>query len=201
MNTNRTNEHKNAKQICQAQGLYKYLNISSRVTRIVTCPTATRPCIYKFNVLFRCEHLNWCKHNNLFVSFKGNLGGMFGLFLGMSLLTILEFLEFIFTRICCFLKGQATGQRRSLATVHADSWISAKNNCPYNNFICLKKSLNFSMHKAPILFVMVLLSGLQTSDGIIDNKHISTDQTDTIFLESFWSQYLKLSMWITWYTT
>ncbi|KAL9982338.1 hypothetical protein ACROYT_G004368 [Oculina patagonica] len=36
----------------------------------------------------------------------GNLGGTFGLFLGMSLLTLLEFLDFAFRRISCFLHGK-----------------------------------------------------------------------------------------------
>ncbi|KAL9982339.1 hypothetical protein ACROYT_G004369 [Oculina patagonica] len=36
----------------------------------------------------------------------GNLGGTFGLFLGMSLLTLLEFLDFTFRRISCLFQGK-----------------------------------------------------------------------------------------------
>ncbi|XP_078356458.1 acid-sensing ion channel 1A-like [Oculina patagonica] len=36
----------------------------------------------------------------------GNLGGTFGLFLGMSLLTLLEFLDFTFRRMSCLFQGK-----------------------------------------------------------------------------------------------
>ena len=53
----------------------------------------------------------------------GSLGGTFGLFLGMSLLTILEFLDFIFTRICHLLQGLHSGNRHT-GTIHAEFWES-----------------------------------------------------------------------------
>ncbi|XP_073241705.1 acid-sensing ion channel 1-like [Porites lutea] len=49
----------------------------------------------------------------------GSLGGTFGLFLGMSLLTILEFLDFIFARICHLLQGLHSGNRHT-GTIHAE---------------------------------------------------------------------------------
>ena len=49
----------------------------------------------------------------------GSLGGTFGLFLGMSLLTILEFLDFIFARICDLLQGLHSGNRHT-GTIHAE---------------------------------------------------------------------------------
>lgn len=53
----------------------------------------------------------------------GSLGGTFGLFLGMSLLTILEFLDFIFTRICRLLQGLHSGNRHT-GTIDAEFWES-----------------------------------------------------------------------------
>ena len=50
----------------------------------------------------------------------GSLGGTFGLFLGMSLLTILEFLDFIFARICHLLQGLHSGNRH-IGTIDAES--------------------------------------------------------------------------------
>ena len=50
----------------------------------------------------------------------GSLGGTFGLFLGMSLLTILEFLDFIFARICHLLQGLHSGNRH-IGTIDAKS--------------------------------------------------------------------------------
>ncbi|KAJ7388061.1 hypothetical protein OS493_040074, partial [Desmophyllum pertusum] len=46
---------------------------------------------------------------------QGNLGGTFGLFLGMSCLTILEFLDFVFRKIFYLLRGQ-----RKARTVNAE---------------------------------------------------------------------------------
>lgn len=44
----------------------------------------------------------------------GNLGGTFGLFLGMSFLTLLEFFDFVFRRILHLFK--ATKNKKSLAS-------------------------------------------------------------------------------------
>lgn len=44
----------------------------------------------------------------------GNLGGTFGLFLGMSFLTLLEFFDFVFGRILHLFK--ATKNKKSLAS-------------------------------------------------------------------------------------
>ena len=57
----------------------------------------------------------------------GSLGGTFGLFLGMSLLTILEFLDFIFTRICHLLQGLHSGNRHT-GTIDAEFWESLSMN-------------------------------------------------------------------------
>ena len=42
------------------------------------------------------------------------LGGNFGLFLGMSILTIFEFVDFISRRLCAFVSKQFQEQKRNV---------------------------------------------------------------------------------------
>lgn len=51
-------------------------------------------------------------HTIIIFILQGNLGGTFGLFLGMSCLTVLEFVDFVFRRIYHWFKKRKIGKPR-----------------------------------------------------------------------------------------